>query len=131
VGVGPYENPKVRDAQSPEDLLGQDIGFVYVRRLISGGSSTGYCGPNGVWCPPREDPFYNVRLVEGYDIVRFELNKLSDTSRVVATLPAEVVVEPNDRREVGIMDSIDSPNESVFTLRWANHTIAIKFPLPR
>jgi hypothetical protein len=83
------------------------------------------CGPSGVWCPPREEPFYNVRLIEQEGNVYVQLTKLSDPSKVVATLPAEAVAEPNTGREIGIMDSIDSPNEPVLTMRWPNITVTI------
>jgi outer membrane murein-binding lipoprotein Lpp len=121
----PYDNPKVRDAQSPEDLLGQDIGFVYVRKKPIPEGTTTDCGPNMVWCPPREEPFYNLRVIGERGVVYIQLTRLSDPSKVVATLPAEVVVEPNDWREVGIMDRIDSPNEPVLRMRWPNITITI------
>ena len=62
-----------------------------------------------------------------------QFTKLGNPSQVVATLPAEVVVEPSDGREIGITDSIDSPNEPALRVRWPNITItiAIKFSLPR
>jgi hypothetical protein len=60
VVVVPYDNPRVREAQSLNDLIGQDIGFVYVRKKPFPIGTTTDCGPNGVWCPPREEPFYNV-----------------------------------------------------------------------
>jgi outer membrane murein-binding lipoprotein Lpp len=129
VVVVPYDNPRVRDAQSPEDLLGQDIGFVYVRRIISGGTSTGYCGPNGVWCPPREEPFYNVRVIGDHrerQATFIQFTKLGNPSQVVATLPAEVAVEPSDGREIGIMDSIDSPNEPFLKIRWPKIKIKVR-----
>jgi hypothetical protein len=125
VVIVPYDNPRVSNAQRPEDLLGQDIGFVYVRKKPIPEGTTTDCGPNGVWCPPREEPFYNVRLIEQEGNTYIQLTKLSDPSKVVATLPAEVVVEPNDWREVGIMDRIDSPNEPVLRMRWPNITITI------
>jgi hypothetical protein len=118
VVVVPYDNPKVREAQSLDDLIGQDIGFVYVRKKPFPDGTTTDCGPNGVWCPPEEEPFYNVRFIgkrEG--IYYIGLTKLGNPSQVVATLPAEVVVEPSDGREIGIMDRIDSPNEPVLVLR--------------
>jgi hypothetical protein len=118
VVVVPYDNPKVREAQSLDDLIGQDIGFVYVRKKPFPDGTTTDCGPNGVWCPPGEEPFYNVRFIgkrEG--IYYIGLTKLGNPSQVVATLPAEVVVEPSDGREIGIMDRIDSPNEPVLVLR--------------
>jgi hypothetical protein len=131
VVVVPYDNPRVRDAQSPEDLLGQDIGFVYVRRIISGGTSTGYCGPNGVWCPPREEPFYNVRVIGDHrerQATFIQFTKLGNPSQVVATLPAEVAVEPSDGREIGIMDSIDSPNEPFLKIRWRTKRLGLRTP---
>jgi hypothetical protein len=117
----PYDNPKVREAQRLEDLIGQDIGFVYVRKKPFLDGTTTDCGPNGVWCPPSEEPFYNVRFIgkpiREREVTYVVLTKLGNPSQVVATLPAEVVVEPSDGREIGIMDRIDSPNEPVLVLR--------------
>jgi len=127
VVVVPYDNPKVREARSLDDLIGQDIAFIYVRKKPIPEGTTTDCGPNGVWCPPGEEPFYNVRFIgkrEG--IYYIGLTKLGNPSQVVATLPAEVVVEPSDGREIGIMDSIDSPNEPVLQVRWPKIKITIK-----
>jgi hypothetical protein len=44
----------------------------------------------------------------------------------VATLPAEVAVEPSDGREIGIMDSIDSPNEPVLQMKWPKIKIKVR-----
>jgi len=126
VVVVPYDNPKVREAQSLDDLIGQDIGFVYVRKKPFPGGTTTDCGPNGVWCPPREEPFYNVRVIrEREAIYDVRFTKLGNPSQVVATLPAEVAVEPSDGREISIMDSIDSPNEPVLKVKWPKITIII------
>jgi len=126
VVVVPYDNPRVREARSLDDLIGQDIGFVYVRKKPFPDGTTTDCGPNGVWCPPREEPFYNVRLIRIREATYIQLTKLGNPSQVVATLPAEVVVEPSDGREIGIMDSIDSPNEPVLQVRWPKIKITIK-----
>jgi hypothetical protein len=117
VVVVPYDNPRVREAQRLEDLIGQDIGFVYVRKKPFPGGTTTDCGPNRVWCPPREEPFYNVSVIREREATFIQLTRLGNPSQVVATLPAEVVVEPSDGREIGIMDSIDSPNEPVLKIR--------------
>jgi hypothetical protein len=127
----PYDNPRVRDAQSTEDLLGQDIGFVYVRKKPIPGGTTTDCGPNGVWCPPREEPFYNVRVIREREATFIQFTKLGNPSQVVATLPAEVVVEPSDGREIGIMDSIDSPNEPVLKIRWPKIKIIVIIKIER
>ena len=121
----PYDNPKVRDARSLDDLIGQDVGFVYVRKKPFPGGTTTDCGPNGVWCPPREEPFYNVRLIRIREATYIQFTKLGNPSQVVATLPAEVVVEPSDGREIGIMDSIDSSNEPVLKIKWPKIKITI------
>jgi hypothetical protein len=129
VVVVPYDNPRVREARSLDDLIGQDIGFVYVRKKPFPIGTTTDCGPNGVWCPPREEPFYNVRVIRGVsrgiepNFIQF--TKLGNPSQVVATLPAEVVVEPSDGREIGIMDSIDSPNEPVLKIKWPKIRIIV------
>jgi hypothetical protein len=113
----PYDNPRVREAQRLEDLIGQDIGFVYVRKKPFPGGTTTDCGPNEVWCPPREEPFYNVRVIREREATFMQFTKLGNPSQVVATLPAEVVVEPSDGREIGIMDSVGSPNEPALKIR--------------
>jgi hypothetical protein len=120
VAVVSHDNPKVRDAQSLEDLLSQDIGFVYVRKKPIPGGTTTDCGPNGVWCPPREEPFYNLRVIEQEGNTYVQLTKLSGTSQVVANLSAQVVAEPTAGREIGITNSIDSPNEPALRIRWPN-----------
>ncbi|WP_027878482.1 hypothetical protein [Meiothermus cerbereus] len=127
----PYDNPRVREAQSLDDLIGQDIGFVYVRKKPIPGGTTTDCGPNGVWCPPREEPFYNVRVIREREATFIQFTKLGNPSQVVATLPAEVVVEPSDGREIGIMDSIDSPNEPVLKIRWPKIRIIVIIKVER
>jgi hypothetical protein len=126
VVVVPYDNPKVREARSLDDLIGQDIAFVYVRKKPFPGGTTTDCGPNGVWCPPSEEPFYNVKLIRQREATYMQLTKLGNPSQVVATLPAEVVVEPSEGREIGIMDSIDSPNEPVLQISWPKIKIISK-----
>jgi hypothetical protein len=126
VVVVPYDNPKVREARSLDDLIGQDIGFVYVRKKPFPDGTTTDCGPNGVWCPPSEEPFYNVKLIRQREATYMQLTKLGNPSQVVATLPAEVVVEPSEGREIGIMDSIDSPNEPVLQISWPKIKIISK-----
>jgi hypothetical protein len=125
VVVVPYDNPRVREAQSLNDLIGQDIGFVYVRKKPFPIGTTTDCGPNGVWCPPREEPFYNVRVIREREATFIQFTKLGNPSQVVATLPAEVVVEPSEGREIGIMDSIDSPNEPVLKIKWPKIRIIV------
>jgi outer membrane murein-binding lipoprotein Lpp len=125
VVVVPYDNPRVREAQSLDDLIGQDIGFVYVRKKPFPDGTTTDCGPNGVWFPPREEPFYNVRVIREREAINMQFTKLGNPSQVVATLPAEVVVEPSDGREIGIMDSIDSPNEPVLKIKWPKIRIIV------
>jgi hypothetical protein len=127
----PYDNPKVREAQSLDDLIGQDIGFVYVRKKPFPDWTTTDCGPNGVWCPPREEPFYNVRVIRDREATFIQFTKLGNPSQVVASLPAEVAVEPSDGREIGIMDSIDSPNEPVLKIKWPKIKIIIVIKIER
>jgi hypothetical protein len=131
VVVVPYDNPKVREARSLDDLIGQDIAFVYVRKKPFPGGTTTDCGPNGVWCPPSEEPFYNVRVIRQREATFIQFTKLGNPSQVVATLPAEVVVEPSDGREIGIMDSIDSPNEPVLKIRWPKIKIIVIIKIER
>ena len=127
----PYDNPRVREARSVDDLIDQDIGFIYVRKKPLPGGTTTDCGPDGVWCPPREEPFYNVRFIREKEATRILFTKLGNPSQVVATLPAEVVVEPSDGREIGIMDRIDSPNEPVLKIGWPKIKIIIVIELKR
>ena len=131
VVVVPYDNPTVRGAQRLEDLIGQNIGFIYVRKKPFPGGTTTDCGPNRVWCPPREEPFYNVRVIREGDATFIQLTKLGNPSQVVATLPAEVVVEPSDGREIGIMDSVDSPNEPVLKIKWPKIRIIVIIKIER
>jgi len=134
VVVVPYilrDNPRVREAQRLEDLIGQDIGFVYVRKKPFPIGTTTDCGPNRVWCPPREEPFYNVRVIREREATFIQFTKLGNPSQVVATLPAEVVVEPSDGREIGIMDSIDSPNEPVLKIKWPKIRIIVIIKIER
>ena len=128
VVVVPYDNPRVREAQSLDDLIGQDIGFVYVRKKPFPGGTTTDCGPNGVWCPPGEEPFYNVRVIREREATFIQLTRLGNPSQVVATLPAEVVMEPSYGREIGIMDSIDSPNEPFLKIRWRTKRLGLRTP---
>jgi hypothetical protein len=125
VVVVPYDNPKVREARSLDDLIGQDIAFVYVRKKPFPDGTTTDCGPNGVWCPLSEEPFYNVRVIREREATFIQFTKLGNPSQVVATLPAEVVVDPSDGREIGIMDSIDSPNEPVLKIKWPKIRIIV------
>jgi outer membrane murein-binding lipoprotein Lpp len=106
----PYDNPKVREAQSLDDLIGQDIGFGYVRKKPF----------------KKHDGSVRIdhRLNENNLLFRFV--KPGNPSQVVATLPAEVAVEPSDGREIGIMDSIDSPNEPVLQMKWPKIKIKVR-----
>ena len=131
VVVVPYDNPKVREAKSLDDLIGQDIGFVYVRKKPFPDWTTTDCGPNGVWCPLSEEPFYNVRVIRQREATFIQFTKLGNPSQVVATLPAEVLVEPSEGREIGIMDSIDSPNEPVLKIRWPKIKIIVIIKIER
>jgi len=131
VVVVPYDNPRVREAQSLDDLIGQDIGFVYFRKKPFPIGTTTDCGPNGVWCLPSEEPFYNVRVIREREATFIQFTKLGNPSQVVATLPAEVAVEPSDGREIGIMDSIDSPNEPILKIRWPKIKIIIIIKIER
>jgi hypothetical protein len=129
VVVVPYDNPKVREAQSLDDLNGQDIGFGYVRKKPFPDGTTTDCGPNGVWCPSRKEPKGSVRIdhrLNENNLLFSRFVKPGDPSQVVATLPAEVAVEPSDGREIGIMDSIDSPNEPVLQMKWPKIKIKVR-----
>jgi len=131
VVVVPYDNPKVREARSLDDLIGQDIGFVYVRKKPFPDGTTTDCGPNGVWCPPTEEPFYNLRVIRQRELSLIQFTKLGNPSQVVFTLPVQVVVlQMSEGREIGIMDSIDSPNEPVLKIRWPKLKMVINIVEP-
>jgi hypothetical protein len=122
----PYDNPRVKNATTIEELVGQDLGFLYVRRKLPGGTTTD-CGPNRVWCPPDTDPFLNLRLVrqgEGYAI---QFTKLSDPRQVIATLPAQVSLNTDGTTSIGISDNLDSPEEPTLEIRWPKITIEFNF----
>ena len=125
----PYDNPRIREAQSIEDLIGQDVGFVYLRKKPFPIGTTTDCGPNGVWCPPKEDPFYNLRVVRQGGHIYVQFTKLNDPSRVVATLPAEVVLEGDNVRGIGITDSVGSPNEPTLKFKWPKIRIIVKIEI--
>jgi hypothetical protein len=121
----PYDNPRVKNATTIEELVGQDLGFLYIRRKPFPGGTTTDCGPNRVWCPPDTDPFLNLRLVrqgEGYAI---QFTKLSDPRQVIATLPAQVSLN-GDQGFIGIEDDLNSPEEPTLKIKWPKITIEIK-----
>lgn len=125
----PYDNPRIREAQSIEDLIGQDVGFVYLRKKPFPIGTTTDCGPNGVWCPPKEDPFYNLRVVRQGGRIYVQFTKLSDPSGVVATLPAEVILEGDSVRDIGITDNVDLPNEPTLKFKWPKIRIIVKIEI--
>ncbi|WP_448569677.1 hypothetical protein [Thermus sp.] len=125
----PYDNPRVREAQTIEDLIDQDVGFVYLRKKPFPIGTTTDCGPNGVWCPPNEDPFYNLRIVRQGGRIYVQFTKLSDPSGVVATLPAEVILEGDSVRDIGITDNVDSPNESTLEIKLPKIGIIVKIEI--
>jgi len=124
VAAVPYDNPKVKNARDIEEIAGEDIGFVYIRKKPPlGPTTTDNCGPNKVWCPPDQDPFLNLRLVRnesgsssGNYAIQF--TKLDNPKQVIATLPIEVEYTPNDNTSwVGIEDRIESPDEPAVTIK--------------
>ena len=111
--VVPYDNPQLRTATTIEELLDKDLGFIYVRKKPWPGPTTD-CGPNRVWCPDDQVPFYNMRLVgegrpvggssphispNGFHMLR---NPPGD---VVATLPVEVTLS-DEPGNLGISDTL-------------------------
>ncbi|GAA5335382.1 MULTISPECIES: hypothetical protein [Thermus] len=124
VAAIPYDNPKLWDSTPIEELVGENLGFLYLRKKPWGGTTTD-CGPSNVWCPPEGDPFLNLRLVRnpagGYAV---QLTKLGDPNRVIATLPAQVL--PNDGPVgIGIEDDIASPEEPTLKITWPKIKIII------
>lgn len=123
----PYDNPNLRGIATPEEIVGQDLGFIYLRRKNPLGGPTTDCGPNGVWCPPEDDPFLNVRLIRlrGGEYA-VELRRLGgENGRVVATLPAQVVLEPDEGGYLGITDNVNDPESPLLQLRWPKIKIII------
>lgn len=89
----PYDNPKVSAAKTVDDLVGENLGFIYLRKKPWTGTPTD-CGPFGVWCPPEADPFLNLRLIKNPDgSYALQLTQLSDANQVRATLPVQVLLQ--------------------------------------
>ncbi|KIQ53539.1 hypothetical protein SY28_13385 [Meiothermus taiwanensis] len=122
LGLMPYDNPKLRTAASIEELVGENLGMVYVRKRLPFPPVTTDCGPNRVWCPPDNDPIYNLRLVREQQGLAIQLTKLGDPSQVIATLPvasASLVRGTGTAgSDLGITDSIGEQDAVVtFTFR--------------
>lgn len=121
----PYNNPKLQGSGPIEELVGENLGFLYLRKKPWGGTTTD-CGPNGVWCPHEPDIFLNLKLVRnpagGYAV---QLTRLGDPNQVIATLPAQV--DPNDgpTNGIGIEDDIAMPDAPTLELRWPRIKIKI------
>ncbi|WP_018467733.1 hypothetical protein [Calidithermus timidus] len=121
----PYDNPKLRDSTPIEELVGENLGFLYLRKKPWLPGPTTDCGPANVWCPSEPDLFLNLRLVRdtagGYAV---QLTKLADPKQVIATLPAQVL--PNDGPAgMGIEDNITSPEEPTLKIKWPKIKIII------
>ncbi|GIW32534.1 MAG: hypothetical protein KatS3mg071_2708 [Meiothermus sp.] len=106
----PYDNPRLREARTIEELIGQNLGMVYLRKKPVLPGTTTDCGPNRVWCPPDQDPLYNLRLVEGEQGLALQLTKLGDPGQVIATLPASVSLDENTGPGIDIEDRIGPDN---------------------
>jgi hypothetical protein len=120
----PYDNPKLRDSTPIEELVGENLGFLYLRKKPWEKTTTD-CGPSNVWCTPEGDPFLNLRLVRnpagGYAV---QFTKLGDPNRIIATLPAQVL--PNDGPVgIGIEDDITSPEAPTLKIKWPKIKIIV------
>lgn len=109
VGFVPYDNPRIRQATSIDELVDQDIGFVWMRKR-KGPFPPGPtdCGPNRVWCPPEQDPLMNIRLVrEDTGSYAIQLRRLGE-SAPLATLPVTVdTVATGTEPSIDITDQYD------------------------
>ncbi len=121
----PYDNPKVKSAQTIEELVGENLGFLYLRKKPFPIGTPTDCGPNGVWCPPDQDPFLNMRVITnpqgGYAV---QLTKLRDPKVVIATLPAQIALDDGPQG-IDIEDDIASPNEPTLKIKWPKIKIII------
>lgn len=103
-----YNNPKLQGNRPIEELVGENLGFLYLRKKpwLGSGPVTD-CGPGRVWCPADPDLFWNLKLVRnpdgGYAV---QLTKLGDPSQVVATLPARVGASEGEVSGIGVTDDI-------------------------
>lgn len=123
----PYDNPKIAAAQTVEDLVGENLGFLYLRKKPWTGPTTD-CGPFGVWCPPDQDPFLNLRLVKNADgTYAIQLTQLSDPNQVKATLPAQVSLQSGTSQpgHIDIEDRIDGKVIITITVQVGKVTVTI------
>lgn len=103
-----YNNPKLQGNRPIEELVGENLGFLYLRRKPwpDPGPVTD-CGPGRVWCPADPDLFWNLKLVRGSDGgYAVQLTKLADPNQVVATLPAQVSPSEGGASGIGVTDDI-------------------------
>lgn len=135
VGFVPYDNPRIRQATSIDELVDQDIGFVWMRKRpfpFPPGPTTD-CGPNRVWCPPEQDPLMNIRLVrEGTGSYAIQLRRLGESAPLV-TLPVTVdTVATGTEPSIDITDQYDPATKTIkvtitITIGGVRVTITIEF----
>ncbi|MCX7802463.1 MAG: hypothetical protein N2313_05515 [Meiothermus ruber] len=128
----PYDNPRLREARNIEELIGQNLGMVYLRKKPLLPGTTTDCGPNRVWCPPDQEPLYNLRLVEGEQGLALQVTKLGNPDQVIATLPASAALVENTGSSIDIADNIEPSLVSItitftvekgivrMTIKWGN-----------
>lgn len=124
-----YDDAQLNSA-TVEELVGKDLGFIYIRKKPWLGPTTD-CGPNGVWCPPEQLPFYNMRLIRSGQEFRLELRRLGNpSSDVVAALPVQVRLaeEPGS---VGIVDDLNEPDHPSLRLKLPRISIVILIKIGR
>jgi len=124
-----YDDAQLNSA-TVEELVGKDLGFIFIRKKPWPGPTTD-CGPNGVWCPPEQLPFYNMRLIRSGQEFRLELRRLGNPpSDVVAALPVQVRLaeEPGS---VGIVDDLNEPDHPSLRLKLPRISIVIIIKIGR
>ncbi|WP_276957989.1 hypothetical protein [Allomeiothermus silvanus] len=123
----PYDNPKVRTAQTLDELVGENLGFVYLRKKPFPGTTTD-CGPNQVWCPPDTNPFLNLKLAKNSDgSYALQLTELANPAQVKATLPAQVSLNTGQTGpgHIDIEDRIDGKVIITITVQVGKVTVTI------
>lgn len=121
----PYDNPALKNATTIENLVDQDLGFLYIRKKPFPGGTTTDCGLNRVWCPPDQDPFLNVRLVRAGQGYAVQFTRLGDPKNVLNTIPAEVSLDGDEPASLAIEDNVNAPEEPTLKFTWPKIKIII------
>lgn len=119
--VVPYDNPRLTAPKTVDELQDADAALLYMRKrpTLPGGSTD--CGPNGVWCPPDLNPFYNLRLrviPSSTPMQRIALLKLAQEPREeIAEFPAEFSISNQPGYAIGIEDDVAAPEAPLLTIK--------------